>query len=135
MSFLSTETLRKLLPDLIDRYNPDRIKHGAYELSLGDEAFITSSDNQIKIQIDKQLNIPSGQFALLITEELIEIPHNLIAFISDSKTHISHSQMYQGFLLNDGTFLNRIPAAHLVLENGQLEELAWPPNLYSEDLW
>ena len=41
----------------------------------------------------------------------------------------------QGFVTNTGEFLDRSEAARLALENGQVEELATPPYLFSEDLW
>jgi len=41
----------------------------------------------------------------------------------------------QGFMLDDGRFVDRIEGAKIALECGQIEELQWPPNLYSEDLW
>jgi hypothetical protein len=41
----------------------------------------------------------------------------------------------QGFLLSDGTFADRIRAATVALASGQIEQLNWPPELYSEDLW
>jgi len=41
----------------------------------------------------------------------------------------------QGFVLDDGTFLDRIEAADYAIKCGQIERLQWPPNLYSEDLW
>ena len=41
----------------------------------------------------------------------------------------------QGFLLSNGLFVNRATAAKIALESGQIKELKWPPDLYSEDLW
>jgi len=41
----------------------------------------------------------------------------------------------QGFLLSDGTFVDRIFAGKLAIYTGQIKKLKWPPNLYSEDLW
>jgi hypothetical protein len=39
--FWSSETLRQRLPELIKEYRAERVKHAAYELSLGGEAFVT----------------------------------------------------------------------------------------------
>ena len=44
-------------------------------------------------------------------------------------------QNEQGFVDNDGNFVNRIEAATIALENGQVEKLTAPPLLYSEDLY
>ena len=41
----------------------------------------------------------------------------------------------QGFLLSDGTFVNRASAAQVALAAGQCDKLVAPPNLYSEDIW
>lgn len=41
----------------------------------------------------------------------------------------------QGFLLSDGRFALRKPAAHIAIKAGQITALKWPPNLFSEDLW
>lgn len=41
----------------------------------------------------------------------------------------------QGFVTNDGIFVNRIKGAQIALASKQIEFLRWPPNLYSEDLW
>ena len=41
----------------------------------------------------------------------------------------------QGFLTDQGKFLDRISAAEYAIEKGQIRELKWPPLLYSEDLW
>lgn len=41
----------------------------------------------------------------------------------------------QGFLTSLGRHVDRIEAARIAKEAGQIEELNWPPELYSEDLW
>lgn len=41
----------------------------------------------------------------------------------------------QGFLLENGDFVDRKQAGDIALENGQVTKLIAPPNLYSEDLW
>jgi len=41
----------------------------------------------------------------------------------------------QGFVMSDGTFAGRIEAAQAAIDAGQINALAYPPNLYSEDLW
>lgn len=40
-----------------------------------------------------------------------------------------------GFLLSDGTYADRSRAAEVAITAGQIEKLAHPPHLYSEDLW
>jgi hypothetical protein len=41
----------------------------------------------------------------------------------------------QGFVTDTGEFVDRIEAARIAIECGQIKELKWPPNLYSEDLY
>ena len=53
-------------------------------MALGNEAFITSSPEHTKEYFGsrQQVRIPPGQLALLITEEELRIPLNVLAFIS-----------------------------------------------------
>lgn len=86
MPYWTSETLRARLEaeDLISPFDDEKITHCAYELTMGPEAFITSSDARKKITLDEcdAVVIPPGQFALLLTEERIKVPLNAIAFIS-----------------------------------------------------
>lgn len=60
--------------------------------------------------------------------------HTIIRFLAErgDPTPIMGEQ---GFLLSDGRFCRRKPAARVAIKAGQIEALKWPPNLYSEDLW
>lgn len=86
MAFIGTKNLKLLLnsSDIVVPFNPDNIKHSAYELTLGNEVFQTDSKPRaVKILVEKQkIHIEPGQFALLLTEELIKVPRDKIAFIS-----------------------------------------------------
>lgn len=86
MPFWNSETLKERIPkdEIISPYNPDQIVRGAYELLMGSEAFITSTDSKKKVQLadGEPVVIPPGQFGLLLTEESVKIPLNIIAFIS-----------------------------------------------------
>ncbi|MGA2062235.1 MAG: hypothetical protein ABSG67_17260 [Thermoguttaceae bacterium] len=84
MAFWSSEKLRFYLPDLISPYNEDQIKHCAYELTMGPEAFITSTKTKKKQTLTpgKPIVIPPGQLAMLLAEEVVAIPDNAIGFIS-----------------------------------------------------
>ena len=89
MSFWTTEKLKREqtrtpLEPLIAPFDVKRVKQGAYELSLGPEAFVTSgpSGTKKKLRSREQMAIPAGQFALLLTEEVVRIPNNAIGFIS-----------------------------------------------------
>lgn len=85
MSFWSREKLLRSDPEtLIQPFDPKFAKHGAYELSLGSEVFITTEGRSTKqtLGAGEQLTIPPGQFGLLLTNEVVTIPNNAIGFIS-----------------------------------------------------
>ena len=60
----------------------ERIQQGAYELALGDEAFVSGSGEKTSIPVGGEIVIPVGQVAALLTEETIQVPADAIAFIS-----------------------------------------------------
>jgi dCTP deaminase len=86
MSFWSSEKIKEtaVKSTLVDPYNEKALEHGAYELGLGPEAFLTSDDENKKTVLaeGEQLVIPPGQFCLLLTEEKVFIPNNAIGLIS-----------------------------------------------------
>lgn len=86
MSFWSSEKLRarQTRDKVIDPFEPKRIKHGAYDLSLGPEVFVSTKPEgtKQKLDTDEQITIPPGQFGLLLTEEVVAVPNNAIGFIS-----------------------------------------------------
>lgn len=89
MSFWSSQTLASRLPNLIQPFDNKRIESASYELSLGEEVYIsplpdTPEEDRRKIIIkeNETVVIPPGQFAFLITLENVSIPRNAIAFIS-----------------------------------------------------
>jgi dCTP deaminase len=119
---------------LIKPYYESRVKHGAYELSLGNEAFITSDDKKTKqvLEDGEQVVIPSGQLALLITKEEIQVPHDAIGFIS-IKAGIKFSGLVNvsGFHVDPG-FSGKLKfsvynagSRDTVLSNGQNVFLIW----------
>ncbi|EHQ43935.1 dCTP deaminase domain-containing protein [Myroides odoratus] len=70
-------------------YKPSRIKQASYELSLGNEVYLTDNENKIKTYLDDKndvITINPGQFALLLTEEVVKVPNNLLGFISIKAT-------------------------------------------------
>jgi dCTP deaminase len=86
MSFWSSEKIKEVTAKtpLVEPYDEKAIAHGAYELGLGPEAFLTSDDENKKTVLDEgeQLVIPPGQFCLLLTEEKVFISDNAIGLIS-----------------------------------------------------
>jgi len=86
MAFLGTQKLKHLIEtEHVIEPGDGKVACGAYELCLGDEVFRTDSKDKKKEFLTKakeQITINPGQFALLLTQETINVPTNKIAFIS-----------------------------------------------------
>lgn len=86
MSFWSSQTIkaRGASIGLIDPFDTNCVQQGAYELKMGSQGAISSDGhNRIaKLEPRQSFCIPRGQFALLLTEEIVSIPKNIVAFIS-----------------------------------------------------
>lgn len=87
MAFLGVRELKELQQNhtIIEPFQDERVKNGAYELSLGSEVFLTDSKSgKVDILNDnsRQVDINPGQFALLLTKEKVNVPKDKIAFIS-----------------------------------------------------
>lgn len=91
MPFWSGEKLEEEVENcIIGQYDSSNIDCAAYTLHVGPEVFITpdhyeSNPNQNtkrKLCEKEAFNIPPGQFAFLLTEEIISISDDCIAFIS-----------------------------------------------------
>lgn len=71
------------LPQLIQPYDPDRVVNCSYELSLGEQIFVTGADKTKRyITPGTQIVIPPGQFANLLTKEIVRIPDTALGLIS-----------------------------------------------------
>lgn len=97
MSFWSGEKLeyRLLGEGLVTPFKKERIDCAAYTLRLGGSAFTSSdgerraerlaqnkSPGEWKVTVEDSVTIEAGQFALLLTEEVVTIPRDAIGFIS-----------------------------------------------------
>ena len=91
MSFLTDEELLKHLNRIIinkdNDANEDIIDCNAYCLSIGAEASVTKESNNgdnklINLLPGQELVIPSGQFGLILTEEVVDMPPEYMGFIS-----------------------------------------------------
>ncbi len=93
--FWSGETLRDRLPELITledgtAASENNIDCAAYPLRIGSEVFITPNYESPEIrnhtkqalEENQHFNIPYGQFAFFLTEEIVHVPEDAIAFIS-----------------------------------------------------
>lgn len=139
MAFIGTQELNVILRKIVTPFNHDRVKNGAYELSVGSEVFVTDSPTgkkQVLDAKDSQIEIKPGQLALLITEEVLEIPIELIAFIS-IKAGIKFKGLVNvsGFHVDPGfkgklifSVYNAGPAT-IMLDRGQPCFLIWFANI------
>jgi dCTP deaminase len=90
MAFWSGQTLARKLPDMIADFDPARIDCAAYTLAMGSQYYVTpgkvdfdSRSAVVRELKDKEhFRIPSGQFAFLLTKEVVRLPANVLAFIS-----------------------------------------------------
>lgn len=77
--------------------------------------------------------------AIRAGELIVSMPrparHHTILEPFDKITGIIVEPDDQGFLTNDGRYVDRIEGAKIAIEAGQIGKLQWPPYLYSEDLW
>jgi len=80
--FWGSERFKQALQEVVPRGDPRRIEQGAYELSLGPEAFLSGETGKENLHATQQLAIPPGRIAVLLTEERISIPKNALGFIS-----------------------------------------------------
>ena len=88
--FWSGETLSQRLKTLIDPFYSGRVDCAAYLLSIGPEVYVSPNDQTAdpttvtvrKLRDAEAFTIPPGQFAFLLTEEVVSVPADALAFIS-----------------------------------------------------
>ena len=88
--FWSGETLIERLPKLIEPFVSERVDCAAYTLAIGPEVYVSPTDQTAdpatvtvrKLDEDEAFTIPPGQFAFLLTEEIVSVPADAIALIS-----------------------------------------------------
>ncbi len=109
--FWSGETLTERLPKLIEPFVPERVDCAAYTLAIGPEVYISPTDQTAdpatvtvrKLDKDEAFTIPPGQFAFLLTEEIVSVPADALAFISiRAKTKFRGLVNVSGFHVDPG---------------------------------
>jgi dCTP deaminase len=88
--FWSGETLNERLAPLIEPFAPERVDCAAYTLSVGPEVYVSPNGQTAdptmvtvrKLAQGDAFTIPPGQFAFLLTEEIVAVPADRLAFIS-----------------------------------------------------
>ncbi len=145
--FWSGETLKERLEGLIDPFVPERVDCAAYTLSIGPEVYVSPNDQTAdpttvtvrKLNEGDGFTIPPGQFAFLITEEIVSVPADALAFISiRAKTKFRGLVNVSGFHVDPGfrgqlTFavFNAGPVP-IHLKRGQAIFLIWYASLDCE---
>lgn len=86
LSFISKEEIRKRFDHLFKKnilFEKNFSKSEAsYDLCLGKEVFVTPNKIPKSLKECQILNIQPGQFAVLTTEEYLEIPNDILGFIT-----------------------------------------------------
>lgn len=99
------------LKTLIEPFAPDRVDCAAYTLSIGSEIYVSPNDQTAdpttvtvrKLNDDEAFTIPPGQFAFLLTEEIVSVPADALAFISiRAKTKFRGLVNVSGFHVDPG---------------------------------
>ncbi len=88
--FWSGETLGERLIPLIEPFIPGRVDCAAYTLAIGPEVYVSPNDQTSdpttvtvrKLTEGEAFTVPPGQFAFLLTEEIVSVPADALAFIS-----------------------------------------------------
>ena len=122
-----------------------KVDCASIELTVGSEVYITpSSENDPKVkrvltEKKSQFTIPKGQFALLITEEIVKVPNNALAFISfKAKYKYKGLINVSGFHVDPGWYgkltfsVYNAGPSDIVLEKGDPFALIWYADLDSE---
>ena len=97
--FWNGETLSERLKTLIDPVVSGRVGCTAYTLSIGPEVYVSPIDQTAdpitvtirKLSEGEAFTIPPGQFAFLLTEEIVSVPADALAFISNHPIHRSRA--------------------------------------------
>lgn len=147
MAFWRSETLKAKQAELtlIDPYQENRVSRGAYELSVGSQAYVTSNPgDKTKLKEEEKIVIPPGQFGLLITKEKVKVPNNAIAFISIRATikfqgliNVSGFHVDPGYSQELKFAVYNAGSQAMILDQGQPVFLIWYADLDSptEDLY
>lgn len=145
--FWSGETLTERLARLIEPFVPERVDCAAYTLTMGPEVYVSPNDQAAdpttvtvrKLAMGDAFTIPPGQFAFLLTEEIVAVPADALAFISiRARTKFRGLVNVSGFHVDPGyrgqlTFavFNAGPAS-IHLKRGQPIFLIWYASLDRE---
>jgi dCTP deaminase len=109
--FWSGETLSDRLKPLIEPFTAGRVDCAAYTLAIGPEIYVSPNDQTAdpttvtvrKLTEGEAFTIPPGQFAFLLSEEVVSVPADALAFISiRAKTKFRGLVNVSGFHVDPG---------------------------------
>jgi dCTP deaminase len=109
--FWSGETLGERLKTLIKPFMSERVDCAAYTLAIGPEVYVSPNDQATdpttitvrKLSDGEAFTIPPGQFAFLLTEEIVSVPADALALISiRAKTKFRGLVNVSGFHVDPG---------------------------------
>lgn len=89
-------------------FRDERLDHAGYKLSMGPEYYVSPADGESRNSVktfgnDPAFFIPPGQFAFLLTEEIVRVPNDAFAFIAlRSKTKFKGLVNVSGFHADPG---------------------------------
>lgn len=92
MTFWSSQTLSDRLDSLVNGHSEFPIDCNSIQLRVGSEVYISpnlqeaSSKTKKLLAVGEPFLIPPGQFAFLLTEEIVKVPVDAMAFISMKAT-------------------------------------------------
>lgn len=146
MAFWSGTKLKVHLPSLISDYADERVDCAAYTLRMGRQYYLSASEADIGTNKVRELAsgdsvaIPSGQFAVLLTEETVAVPPGAIGFLS-MKTGLKSRGLVNvsGFHVDPGysaplrfAVFNAGPST-ICVKQGEESFLIWYADLDQED--
>ena len=82
MSFLGEKELKEQIKSIIPQYRPKFIDSNKYELCLGASYCASDSKFRVRQAEDNQIVVNPGEFYFLETYETVEMPNDIMGFIS-----------------------------------------------------
>lgn len=144
MTFWSSQKLESKLRTLVGHNDKDMVDCNAVTMRVGGEIYVTPgleqtapfSQTKRQLTTSEPIAIPSGQFAFLLTEEVVSIPADVMGFISIKATYKSKGLVnVSGFHVDPGwsgplifAVFNAGPAT-IHLERGMSLFLLWIADL------
>ena len=115
MAFWSSQTLSDRFDTLIEIEGTpmpiadEYIDCNSIELSIGEKIFVTPNLDEVNnktrqsLKADEAFNIPPGQFGFLMTDEIVKVPSDTMAFISiKAKSKLKGLVNISGFHVDPG---------------------------------